>query len=261
MSASNYTRCPKCKLRSEADFAKETDEAHKQYGVVTQTEYMTLLRALRGPKEINETLREDWQLGTDDGGTFRVSYRSECGECGFAHSFRHEQRLEIKGVKEPRMSKRNIDEVIELWRESFSANIRNHMPPNFPKVVTLCGSTRFGEAFREAMRSETLAGNIVLSVGLLGHAEGIDMGGPVKKMLDELHFRKIEMCDEILVLDCDQPWCPACEMHCLPPIDGRTRCCDVICQHRPYIGRSTRNEIAHARKRGKVIRYQSLESR
>ena len=50
------------------------------------------------------------------------------------------------------------------------------------KVITLCGSTRFREAFMEAQKSLTLEGNIVISVGLFGHAgdsevwEGMDEG-------------------------------------------------------------------------------------
>lgn len=100
-----------------------------------------------------------------------------------------------------------------------------HLRDGFPTIVCLCGSTRFGDAYRDAMREETLAGRIVLTVGLLGHAEGIDMGGPVKAALDELHLRKIDLADEILVLN----------------VGG-------------YVGESTRREIAYARSRGKTIR-------
>ena len=95
-----------------------------------------------------------------------------------------------------------------------------------PTIVCLCGSTRFGDAFRDALRSETLAGKIVLSVGLLGHAEGIDMNGPVKKMLDELHLRKIDLADEVLILNVGQ-----------------------------YIGQSTARELAYAKAAGKVVRF------
>jgi hypothetical protein len=95
-----------------------------------------------------------------------------------------------------------------------------------PTVVCLCGSTRFADAFRNAMREETLAGKIVLTVGLLGHAEGIDMEGPVKKMLDELHLRKIDLADEVLVLN----------------VGG-------------YVGYSTGKEIAYAHANGKPVRY------
>ncbi len=95
-----------------------------------------------------------------------------------------------------------------------------------PRIVVLCGSTRFADAYRDAMRTETLAGKIVLTVGLLGHQEGIDMDGPVKKMLDELHLRKIDLADEVYILN----------------VGG-------------YVGESTRREIAYARSLGKPIRW------
>ena len=50
------------------------------------------------------------------------------------------------------------------------------------KVITLCGSTRFKEQFMEAQKRLTLEGNIVISVGLFGHAgdqevwDGMDEG-------------------------------------------------------------------------------------
>jgi hypothetical protein len=69
-------------------------------------------------------------------------------------------------------------------------------------------------------------GRIVLTVGLFGHQEALDMGGPVKAMLDQLHLRKIDLADEVLVLN----------------VGG-------------YVGESTRREIEYARKRGKVLRY------
>lgn len=70
--------------------------------------------------------------------------------------------------------------------------------------VTLCGSTRFQECFEHCQKKMTLAGYIVISVGLFGHREeGFDMSGDTKKMLDRMHFRKIEMADTIYVLNKD----------------------------------------------------------
>ena len=43
------------------------------------------------------------------------------------------------------------------------------MEDNYP-VVTLCGSTRFKEQFKEAQKRLTSEGNIVISVGLFGHS-------------------------------------------------------------------------------------------
>jgi hypothetical protein len=95
-----------------------------------------------------------------------------------------------------------------------------------PRKVCLCGSTRFKDAFVAANRAETLAGNIVLSVGMFGHDEGLDMDGPIKAMLDELHLHKIDLADEVLVLN------PG-----------------------GYVGSSTRREIEYAHARGKPVRY------
>ena len=44
------------------------------------------------------------------------------------------------------------------------------------KVITLCGSTRFKEQFLEAQKQLTLEGNIVISVGLFGHAGDGEVG-------------------------------------------------------------------------------------
>ena len=39
------------------------------------------------------------------------------------------------------------------------------------KVVTLCGSSKWPDRHMEAMMNETLAGNIVVPMGLYGHAD------------------------------------------------------------------------------------------
>jgi hypothetical protein len=76
-----------------------------------------------------------------------------------------------------------------------------------PKIVCLCGSTRFKDAFDEANYQETMTGNIVLSVGFFMHATGNRHGEDVgatpeqKKALDELHKRKIDLADEVFVLN------------------------------------------------------------
>ena len=102
------------------------------------------------------------------------------------------------------------------------------------KVITLCGSTRFKDQFMEAQKRLTLAGYIVISVGLFGHAgdqevwDGMDEGtlSKTKEMLDDMHKRKIDMADEIYVIN----------------VGG-------------YIGDSTRSEIQYAEAHGKPVRY------
>ncbi len=103
-----------------------------------------------------------------------------------------------------------------------------------PMIVCLCGSTRFYKAFKQANFDETMKGNIVLSVGFYPHAQE-EMHGETtaitpgqKSFLDVLHLRKIDLSDEVLILD----------------VDG-------------YIGESTRNEIEYSKSIGKPIRYLS----
>ena len=62
------------------------------------------------------------------------------------------------------------------------------------KVITLCGSTRFKDAFMETQKRLTLEGNIVISVGLFGHSGDDEVWTEgIKEMLDDMHKRKIDM--------------------------------------------------------------------
>jgi hypothetical protein len=122
-----------------------------------------------------------------------------------------------------------------------------------PKIVCLCGSTRFKDAYLTAQRDETLAGRIVLSVGLLGHQEGLDMAGPIKAMLDDLHLRKIDLADEVLVLNVKRKHCPCCLRWYT--LSHRECDCPASPEEVPYIGDSTRREIAYAESLGKPVRY------
>ncbi|MBF5080923.1 hypothetical protein [Quadrisphaera sp. INWT6] len=75
------------------------------------------------------------------------------------------------------------------------------MADDSPEVVTLCGSTRFRDAFEREQRRLTLEGRIVLSVGMFGHEEGLDETSPVKADLDALHLRKIDLSQRIHVIN------------------------------------------------------------
>lgn len=100
------------------------------------------------------------------------------------------------------------------------------MVGRFP-VITLCGSTRFKDQFIEAQKCLTLAGNIVISVGLFGHSGDNEVWTEgTKEMLDDMHKRKIDMTDGIYVIN----------------VNG-------------YIGSSTRSEIVYARKQGKQVLF------
>lgn len=101
------------------------------------------------------------------------------------------------------------------------------------KIVCLCGSTRFTREMLIEQWELTKQGNVILSWCALpdNYFQGEDkthIGDQegVKQIVDEVHFRKIDLADEILVLN----------------IGG-------------YIGESTRNEINYATKVGKPVYY------
>ncbi len=100
-----------------------------------------------------------------------------------------------------------------------------------PKIVCICGSSQFVDLVAVKAWEIEKQGKIALSMHLLpswfttvphhlAEAQG------VAEVLDELHLRKIEMADEVFVVN-----------------------------KNGYIGERTRLEIAHALKCGKPVSY------
>lgn len=114
--------------------------------------------------------------------------------------------------------------------------------PGDPRIVVLCGSTRFYDEFQKANYDLTMQGAIVLSVGFYpharaehGHGEGVGHDSIEKVALDELHKRKIDLADDVL----------------------------VVSDEAGYFGDSTAGEIAYANAVAKPVRYvhQAAENR
>lgn len=132
------------------------------------------------------------------------------------------------------LCKKRDDYYPEMVEPELTSEIdKLYDPPGQPVVVCLCGSTKFGEAFRLAQLQETLAGRIVLTIGCNMKSDDDLFGNmaqpakdAIKKMLDELHLRKIDMADEVLFLN----------------VNG-------------YIGESTKREYDYAKAHDKKIRW------
>lgn len=99
----------------------------------------------------------------------------------------------------------------------------------FP-VVTICGSMRFYNRMLKAAERLTAQGNIVLMPFVT--TADTDRGHELKTMLDEMHRRKIDLAEMIVVVT-----------------DPDTM----------YIGESTNAEIQYANDNGKHIHW-ALES-
>lgn len=93
------------------------------------------------------------------------------------------------------------------------------------KVVTICGSMRYSkEMIKIARELELKRGYAVLQC--VYNFDGVENQEEDMSIFDKLHKKKIDISDAIYVVN----------------IDG-------------YIGNSTKNEIAYARKNGKEVIY------
>jgi len=98
------------------------------------------------------------------------------------------------------------------------------------KIITLCGSTKFKDEFIREQKRLTLEGNIILTVGLFGHSGDNEVWNEgVKEMMDDMHKRRIDLSDEIFVIN-----------------------------KNGYIGESTRSEIEYAIITKKIVKYMEV---
>lgn len=124
-----------------------------------------------------------------------------------------------------------VDDDFPKVMHEFEGALRAVESTTRRKIVCLCGSTKFKQEYLKANLKETLAGKIVLSVGGFPHTDNESspedlFGQKVKDGLDDLHLEKIDLADEVYVLN----------------VGG-------------YVGKSTRREIAHAKGTNTPIRW------
>jgi hypothetical protein len=96
---------------------------------------------------------------------------------------------------------------------------------------------------------------IVLSVGFFHHAdkEVYEPTPEEKRLVDQLHLRKIDWADRVRCLNVLQPWCRDCaawRLHGKP--NGRCACGAPLV-HRGYVGASTLREIDYTRRSRKDL--------
>jgi hypothetical protein len=140
---------------------------------------------------------------------------------------------------------KNTDEAsVRVWnhRELLPVDVRIGRT----NIICLCGSTKFEGYFHQVNRTLSLMGNIVISLGVFGHGDQqnwdnhidrfglpamptVDWGtddnpSEAKVMLDQLHFRKIDLANMVYVVNPNR-----------------------------YIGTSTQREVEYALSQGKQV--------
>ena len=98
--------------------------------------------------------------------------------------------------------------------------------PDRPEIVCICGSARFMDEMLAANRDLTFAGAIVVAPGVFSRPDDREITTEQKTALGELHLRKIDLADRVLVVN------PG-----------------------GYIGESTSREVAYARATGKPVSF------
>jgi hypothetical protein len=118
---------------------------------------------------------------------------------------------------------------IEVNLESEITALRQQVvqEEKMPEIVCICGSGRFLKEMHKVEERLTLEGKIVLMIGVntkdVARTENLEK---YKPMLDELHLRKIDLSDAVLIVAVNN-----------------------------YIGESTKREIEYATSKNKKIEY------
>ena len=134
---------------------------------------------------------------------------------------------------------KKVEELLSVFRENQFQGIE--LTEGRPRIITLCGSSRFCAEMAVLAWEFEKGGCIALGLHLLpqgyceakgmvpdadGNVHHIGEQEGVEDAMDALHFKKIEMCDSVFIVN----------------VDG-------------YIGSSTAREIAYAEHLGKPITY------
>jgi hypothetical protein len=122
-------------------------------------------------------------------------------------------------------------ETVTARARAAGVSLERHVDVTRPMVIALVGSTKFRPDFDRVTSELTMDGHIVINPGVWwSEAEGTFaspvQAAAVKECLDELHLRKIDLADMVMVIN----------------LNG-------------YVGESTAREIEYAKAHGKRVAY------
>ena len=91
----NWTICPECRFKKETAATEARLEVEKLYGKVTFDEFSSLINNTLNKKneEQEKTLRENYEIGIDEFGSFSIDYQASCNECQFKYKYEYVTRI------------------------------------------------------------------------------------------------------------------------------------------------------------------------
>ena len=193
------------KILDEEEYQKELDkklfeEAHEfveEHSIEELADLMEVINAEIKVRNINyEDIEEVRKIKAEKKGKF-------------------ENKIYLNYVEQDYIDKKEEEESKKEWRKLKKYNI-----------ITLCGSINFRDEFLKVQEKLVLEGNIVFTPNFFDNIKKEEISLETKEMLDKMHKQKIDMSDEIYVIN-----------------------------QGGYIGESTKLEIEYAKSKGKKITY------
>lgn len=193
------------RILDEEEYLKELDkklfeEAHEfieEHSIEELADLIEVIDAIAQERDITkEDIEKARKIKSDKKGKFK-------------------NKIYLNYVEQDYIDKREEKEANKEWRK-----VKKY------KIITLCGSIKFKNEFLKLKEKLTLEGNIVFMPNFFNNIKKEEISLETKKMLDEMHKQKIDMSDEIYVIN------PG-----------------------GYIGESTRSEIEYAKLKGKKISF------
>ena len=193
------------KILDEEEYQKELDkklfeEAHEfveEHSIEELADLMEVINAEIKVRNINyEDIEEVRKIKAEKKGKF-------------------ENKIYLNYVEQDYIDKKEEEESKKEWRKLKKYNI-----------ITLCGSINLKDEFLKVQEKLVLEGNIVFTPNFFSNISKEEISLETKEMLDKMHKQKIDMSDEIYVIN-----------------------------QGGYIGESTKLEIEYAKSKGKKITY------
>ena len=96
MSADNWEWCPQCMAVAEAVKKENSRIADEAYGKVLPDEYDRQRALAEEDIKLEETMREDYELGVDLLGEFKMHFSASCSTCGYSVKFEYKEQTKVE---------------------------------------------------------------------------------------------------------------------------------------------------------------------
>ncbi len=98
MSADNWSQCPRCRIRVWDEKKAALEAVQATYGKIPADDFVADLERAKGMNtDLDNSVREDYEIFIDEHGRFVVSYSAGCrnGGCGYSFEYNHQEQTQV----------------------------------------------------------------------------------------------------------------------------------------------------------------------